>query len=190
MRDIVDEPVETGPDTVIGPPPEETPKQLAYRMSAAWVDRCCRDTVKLHLELDRIKLLWLRMNGNLPHLRALLARLREWNAAEGVELTPRIPEELVQERLLANLVYDLELMDIFPSEPVREVFKLRDQAPVDPTPVRARVTVWESGAWEVHAARSELEPAGAAVDFVLSSELLRPSRVEIPAYAIMKPEDK
>lgn len=189
MREDDDEPAELEPvSRDLDTPPEETPNQLAYRMSFAWVNRCIRDTARLHLENDRIKLLWRRMYGNLPHLRTMLERLQRLNALEGVEPSPAIPEALVEERLLANLICDLEQMDIFPSAPVRDVLRLNALPPIDPTPVRARVTMWESGAWQVHAASSG-EPAGTAHDFYLSAELPTPARVTIPAYAIMTEAD-
>lgn len=189
MRDAPDEVLETGPEINIMAPPPETPEQKAYRLSTEWVLRCSRDTARLHLDVDRLRLLWARMANRLPDLRGCLATVRAANAAAGCELTTEMPPGLRQERLLAGLIHELELADYLPrgwdAWSKAEAAAMVEHAP--PVPVRARVSMYEGGAWEVHAARSALEPAEGAqhVDYWLSSSLLEPAKVEVPAYAIM-----
>lgn len=177
---------------------EEAPKPLtaeqhAYQHSHMWVQRCCRDAISLHLQLDALKLIFWRMKDRLPQLRSILDVLQAHNAREGVPITEDLPDALRQERILSRFIYELEEHPLLPSHALlnyKEAYeKLRE---IKPTQVRARVTMHENGAWEVHADRSELEPVagGQSVDYFMASELLAPPKVEIPAYAIMTEVEK
>lgn len=176
------------PIAVSGKPPDETPEQRAYRMATDWIQRCSRDAVALHLEADRMRFLLGRLRNRLPLLKSMLKKLTAINTAEGVELTVALPDALAEERLLSGLIVELEeAYYLARGVDVWSIAAEKEKQLPRALPVRARVSMYENGAWEVHGFQTALEPpeGSAAVDYWLSSELMpAPTRPEVPAYAI------